>query len=57
LKLILTALSARVLEDATLLISFIRSKMNSNTEITDNETIQAIKNIMDTFIRDINQQN
>ena len=57
LKLTLTALSARVLEETTLLISFIRSKMNTNCEVTDNETIQAIKNIMDTFIRDINQQN
>ena len=57
LKLTLTALSARVLEETTLLISFIRSKMNANSEVTDNETIQAIKNIMDTFIRDINQSN
>ncbi len=56
LKLTLTALSARVLEESTLLLSFIRSKMNTNCEITDTETIQAIKNIMDTFIRDINIQ-
>ena len=53
LKLTLSVLSARVLEETTLLISFVRAKMNASGEVTDNETIQAIKNIMDTFIREI----
>ena len=57
LLLTLSARSAYVAENATLLIPFIRSKMNVNNEITDAETINAIKNIMDTFINDINNKN
>ncbi len=57
LLLTLTALSARVVEKGTLLIPFVRSKMNTNNEVTDAGTIEAIKNIMDTFIDDINNQN
>jgi len=56
LKLTLTALSAHVVEESTLLISFARSKMNTNFEIADTETIKAIKNTMDNFIRDIKMQ-
>ncbi len=57
LRLTLTALSAHVVEDATLLIPFVRSKMNATNEISDGATIQAIKNIMDTFIQTIKDQN
>ncbi len=56
LKLTLSVLSARVLEESTLLIPYIRAKINDSGEVTDNETIQAIKNIMDTFIRDIKER-
>ena len=57
LLLTLTALSARVVEDATLLIPFVRSNINATNEISDGATIQAIKNIMDTFIQTIKDQN
>jgi len=57
LLLTLSALSARVVEDATLLIPFVRSKMNAGNEVTDNATIRAIKNIMDTFIHQIKNKN
>ena len=57
LLLTLTALSARVVEDATLLIPYVRSKMDASNEVTDDATIQAIKNIMDTFIHEIKNKN
>ncbi|MDR3693706.1 NADPH-dependent FMN reductase [Mucilaginibacter sp.] len=43
LKLILGALSANMLEDATLLISFIKSKMDGEGNITDAETANKLK--------------
>ena len=43
LLLILGALSANVLEDATLLIPFIRSKMDTTGNITDMETAAKLK--------------
>ncbi|BAU54486.1 NADPH-dependent FMN reductase [Mucilaginibacter gotjawali] len=43
LLLTLGALSANVLEDATLLISFIRSKMDGDGNITDVETANKLK--------------
>ena len=53
LLLTLTALSAKVPEACTLLISFIRSKTDAAGNIKDMETIKAIKHLMDTFINDI----
>jgi len=43
LLLILGALSANVLDDATLLISFIRSKMDGQGNMTDEETVERLK--------------
>ena len=43
LLLTFTALSANVIEKATLLISFIRAKMNAEGKITDQETIDRIE--------------
>jgi NAD(P)H-dependent FMN reductase len=44
--LVLTALSADVAEGATLLIPFIRSKMNSKGEISDAPTSEAVKKLL-----------
>ena len=44
LLLILGALSANLLEDATVLISFIRSKMDGDGNIKDVETAERLKN-------------
>ena len=57
LLLTLSALSARVLSDCTLLISFIRSKIDEEGNVKDIETRRAINNIMDTFINDIRNKN
>lgn len=43
LLLILSALSANVLADATLLIPFIRSKMDNEGNIMDNKTIENLR--------------
>ena len=53
LLLTLTALSAHVLDECTLLIPFIRSKIDTEGNVKDSETIEAINHIMDTFINDI----
>ena len=53
LLLTLTALSAHVLEECTLLIPFIRSKIDAEGNVKDMETRTAINSIMDTFINDI----
>ncbi len=56
LLLTLTALSARVADKGTLLLPYIRAKMNANGEVTDTATLEAIKNIMDTFINDLRSE-
>ena len=53
LLLTLSALSARVLGECTLLISFVRSKTDNEGNVKDMETITAINRLMDTFINDI----
>jgi len=53
LLLTLSALSAKVSEECTLLISFVRSKIDSQGNVKDMETIKAINRLMDTFINDI----
>ena len=57
LLLTLSALSARVLPDCTLLISFVRSKIDSEGNVKDMDTRRAINTIMDTFITDIGNKN
>ncbi len=49
LLLILGALSAKVLKDATLLIPFIRSKMDGEGKITDVETAERLKASFDAL--------
>ena len=53
LLLTLSALTANVTEDATLLISFIRSKLNEKGEVKDIATLNAIKKVIDSFIQTI----
>ncbi len=57
LMLTLSALSAHVLPDCTLLISFILSKIDEEGNVKDIDTRLAINNIMDTFINDIRNKN
>ena len=52
LLLILTALSARVPNDAALLISFIRAKIK-NGEVVDLEILNQLRGVMDALIKTI----
>ncbi len=56
LLLTLTALSSNVAEDAKLLISFIRAKMNADGVVTDEATLQAIYTVADALVRVIGEQ-
>lgn len=47
---ILTALNATLTTDTTLLIPFIRSKLNSQGEITDDKTLEQIRRLVTAFI-------
>jgi chromate reductase, NAD(P)H dehydrogenase (quinone) len=51
--LILGALNAQVAEGARLNISFIRSKMNGDGNITDQGTAQSLKVVLETFLSGI----
>jgi chromate reductase, NAD(P)H dehydrogenase (quinone) len=53
LLLILGALSANVLKDATLLIPFIRSKMDGQGNITDDATIEKLKAAFNAFCAEL----
>ncbi|PWU03372.1 MAG: flavoprotein [Bacteroidetes bacterium] len=55
LLLTLSALSAIVPKDARLLISFVRSKINSQGEITDPETKQKIDTVIKALIEAISE--
>lgn len=50
---ILTALSANVVPGGTLLISFIRSKINDKSEISDPITFQAIRDVLDALVHSV----
>ena len=54
LLLILGALSANVLEDATLLIPFVRSKMDEDGNITELETAEALQKTLNVLLKEIN---
>jgi len=56
LLLTLSALSARVTEQGTLLIPFVRSKLNENGEVKDPATKQSIKQVMEALVNTINSQ-
>ncbi|MBL0182527.1 MAG: NAD(P)H-dependent oxidoreductase [Chitinophagaceae bacterium] len=49
----LTALGTKINEDATLLISFIRSKLDENKEVVDIATLEAIKKLVESFIKSV----
>jgi NAD(P)H-dependent FMN reductase len=49
----LTALGTKINEDAILLISFIRSKLNEKNEIKDMPTLEALKKVVVSFIQGI----
>jgi chromate reductase len=50
LLLTLGAISAQVADGAKLLIPFIRTKVNSDGTITDEETLKALKKVLNTLI-------
>lgn len=49
----LTAISADIVEGGTLLVSFVRSKLNNKGEISDAATYQAIKDVVDNLIKSV----
>lgn len=54
LLLTLTALSAKVADEGTLLISFVRSKLDENGKVKDPATIQSISAVLEALICSIN---
>ena len=50
LLLTLGAISAKVAEDAALLIPFVRTKVNADGSITDAETLASLKKVLDALI-------
>jgi NAD(P)H-dependent FMN reductase len=53
LLLILGALSANILKDATLLISFIRSKIDRDGNITDEATYESLKSAFNVIVGEL----
>jgi len=53
LLLTLGALSANVAEDATLLIQFIRSKVNATGEVTDTDVAKNLQHLMANFMKQV----
>jgi chromate reductase, NAD(P)H dehydrogenase (quinone) len=53
LLLILRAISAKVPDEATLLISFVRSKINKQGEVTDPVVKNQLKNVLDALIKTV----
>ena len=52
--LTLSALSAKFADDSTLLVSFIRSKIDVNGEITNLEILQSLQSVLNSLISTIN---
>lgn len=50
---ILTALNSNVLEGGTLLIKFVRSKLNDKGEISDAATLQAVQSVISALLTSI----
>lgn len=48
--LTLKAISTKIPEGATLLISFIRSKLNEKNEVKDIATLESIKNVINSLV-------
>jgi len=53
--LTLKAISAKIPEGATLLLSFIRSKLNEKNEVKDIVTLDSIKRVINSLIEEIEQ--
>jgi NAD(P)H-dependent FMN reductase len=53
LLLILSALTAKVAEEATLVIPFVRAKLNENGEIKDAATLDAVKKVINAFLKTV----
>lgn len=53
--LTLKAISAKIPEGATLLLSFIRSKLNEKNEVKDIATLDSIKRVINSLIGEIEQ--
>jgi NAD(P)H-dependent FMN reductase len=49
----LTALSADIAEGGTLLISFVRSKLNANGEVSDPPTFRALQSVVHALVKAI----
>ena len=50
MHLILGALSAKVIPEATLLVQFVRSKVNAEGVITDGETVERIGKVVEELV-------
>ena len=55
LLLVLQAISAKVPDDAHLIISFIRTKI-SNGEVSDDATRKSLKHVVDSLVKSVEQQ-
>ena len=53
--LTLKAISAKIPEGATLLLSFIRSKLNEKNEVKERTTLDSIKSVINSLIDQIEQ--
>ncbi|MEH2057603.1 MAG: NAD(P)H-dependent oxidoreductase [Nostoc sp.] len=53
LVLTLTALAANLVEGGSVTISFIGKKLNANGELTDLNTVQSLKFLLDALVRGI----
>ncbi|HYL41770.1 MAG TPA: NADPH-dependent FMN reductase [Ktedonobacteraceae bacterium] len=53
LLMTLTALAAEIVEGGTLIIPFVRTKLNATSEVSDPETAQALRSVLDALARAI----
>ncbi len=53
---VFTALSSRIEEGATLLIPFIRTKLNEKGEVTDPQTLSALQSVLQSFLIGVEKQ-
>jgi hypothetical protein len=49
-------LSSKISAEATLLIPFIRTKLNDNGEVSDPETLKSIRSVLNALIACIEKQ-
>jgi hypothetical protein len=53
---IFTALSSRIEEGATLVIPFIRTKLNEKGQVTDPQTFASLQSLLQTFLAGVEKQ-